>query len=57
MICRGFIFNEGYLPSFPCTVSINDMAAHYTVFDEGYILKSGDVIKIDFVFLRWLDYW
>ena len=42
------IFDEGYLPAFPCTVSINEVAAHYTVFDEGYILKNGDLIKIDF---------
>ncbi len=42
------IFEKGYLPSFPAMVSINDMAAHYTVYDEGYILKNGDVIKVDF---------
>lgn len=42
------IFDAGYLPAFPCTVSVNDVAAHYTVFDEGYILKKGDLIKIDF---------
>ncbi|MCA9459685.1 MAG: type II methionyl aminopeptidase [Nanoarchaeota archaeon] len=42
------IFSQNYLPSFPAMVSVNDMAAHYTVFDEGYILKKGDVIKIDF---------
>lgn len=42
------IFKEGYLPAFPCTVSINDVAAHYTVFDKGQILKTGDLIKVDF---------
>ena len=42
------IFEHRYLPSFPAMVSVNDMAAHYTVFDEGYKLKSGDVIKVDF---------
>lgn len=42
------IFSRGYLPSFPAMVSVNDMAAHYTVFDEGYVLKKGDVIKVDF---------
>ncbi len=42
------IFDNGYLPAFPCTVCVNDMAAHYTVFDEGYKLQKGDVIKIDF---------
>lgn len=42
------IFSKGYLPAFPCTVSVNDVAAHYTVFDEGYELKKGDLIKVDF---------
>lgn len=42
------IFEGGYLPSFPAMVSINSMAAHYTVFDEGYVLQKGDVIKVDF---------
>lgn len=42
------IFSSGYLPAFPCTISVNDVAAHYTVFDEGYVLKKGDLIKIDF---------
>lgn len=42
------IFEAGYLPSFPAMVSVNDMAAHYTIFDEGYILQKGDVIKVDF---------
>ena len=42
------IFAEGYLPAFPCTVCVNDVAAHYTVFDDDYELKKGDVIKIDF---------
>lgn len=44
------IFTLGYLPAFPCTVSVNDVAAHYTVYDEGYKLKYGDVIKVDFGF-------
>ncbi len=42
------IFDNGYLPAFPATVSINEIAAHYTVFDEGITLKKGDLIKIDF---------
>ena len=42
------IFEKGYLPAFPCTVSVNDMAAHYTIFDDDYILKKGDLIKIGF---------
>lgn len=42
------IFDEGYLPAFPCTVSVNEVAAHYTVFNEGHVLQKGDLIKIDF---------
>jgi len=42
------IFKNGYLPAFPCTVSVNEVAAHYTVFDENYILKKSDLVKIDF---------
>lgn len=42
------IFEKGYLPSFPSMVSVNDMAAHFTIYDEGYILQKGDVIKVDF---------
>jgi methionyl aminopeptidase len=43
------IFDAGYLPAFPCTVSVNEIAAHYTVFDEDeHILAKGDLIKIDF---------
>ncbi|MEC8339284.1 MAG: type II methionyl aminopeptidase [Nanoarchaeota archaeon] len=42
------IFETGNFPSFPAMVSVNDMAAHYTVYNEGYILQKGDVIKVDF---------
>lgn len=42
------IFEKGYLPAFPCTVCINEEAAHSTIFDEEIILKKGDVIKVDF---------
>lgn len=42
------IFLTGNFPSFPAMVSVNDMAAHYTVYDVGYNLKKGDVIKVDF---------
>ncbi len=42
------IFEKGYLPAFPCTVCINDMAAHLTVFDEEKVFEKGDVVKIDF---------
>lgn len=42
------IFDLGFLPAFPCTVCVNDIAAHYTYFDEDFELKKGDVVKIDF---------
>ncbi|MFW5705111.1 MAG: type II methionyl aminopeptidase [Nanoarchaeota archaeon] len=42
------IFDAKCLPAFPCTVCINDVAAHYTIFDEDYEIKKGDVVKIDF---------
>lgn len=42
------IFATGNFPSFPAMVSVNDMAAHYTVYHEGYCLQKGDVIKVDF---------
>lgn len=42
------IFKAGYMPAFPCGVSINEIAAHYTVFDEDIVFKKGDVLKIDF---------
>ena len=42
------IFKANYLPAFPCTVSINDVAAHYTIFDDDYFLQRGDLVKIDF---------
>ena len=42
------MFSNGYLPAFPCTICVNDMAAHLTVFDEDYILKKSDVVKLDF---------
>lgn len=42
------IFDAGYLPAFPCTVCINEQAAHFTVFDEEIILKKGDLVKVDF---------
>lgn len=42
------IVSNGYFPAFPCTICVNDMAAHFTVFDEDYVLKTGDVVKVDF---------
>ena len=42
------IFDKGYMPAFPATVCINEIAAHYTHFDEEITLKKGDLVKIDF---------
>ncbi len=42
------IFEKGHLPAFPCTVCVNNIAAHYTIFESEYILKKGDLVKIDF---------
>jgi methionyl aminopeptidase len=42
------IFKQGYTPAFPCTVCINEVAAHYTYYDEDYYLQKGDLVKIDF---------
>lgn len=42
------IFNAGYMPAFPATVCINEIAAHYTFFEEDRILQKGDLVKIDF---------
>ena len=45
---EGKIFRKGYIPSFPCSVAVNEVAAHYTFFEEDYLFKKGDVIKVDF---------
>ena len=45
---EGKIFRAGYIPAFPCAVSVNDVAAHYTFFEVEYIFQKGDVIKVDF---------
>ncbi|RLI99880.1 MAG: hypothetical protein DRP06_02810 [Candidatus Aenigmatarchaeota archaeon] len=42
------IFEKGYLPAFPCSVCVNNFAAHYTPFDKEYEFKKGEVVKIDF---------
>jgi len=42
------IFKRGFLPAFPATVSINEVAAHYTIFDDDIMIKKGDVVKVDF---------
>jgi len=45
---EGKIFKEGYIPAFPCAVSVNEVAAHYTFFEEDYYFQKGDIIKVDF---------
>ncbi len=43
------IFDSNYLPAFPCQISINEIAAHYTIFDETDLtFKKGDVVNVDF---------
>lgn len=42
-------FELGGKPAFPCGVSINEIAAHYTPdIDDKIILKENDLVKIDF---------
>lgn len=39
---------DGGLPAFPCTTCVNEIASHYTPSkDDGRILKTGDVLKLD----------
>ncbi len=42
------VFDNGYLPAFPATVCVNDVTAHFTVFDENFAFKNQDVVKVDF---------
>ena len=42
------IFSLGGRPAFPCNVSVNDIAAHHIPSaDEKFVLKEGDLLKID----------
>ncbi len=43
------IIEKDAFPSFPCNISLNNIAAHYTSpsFDET-IIKEGDIVKVDF---------
>ena len=45
---EGKIFRQGYMPAFPCAISVNEVAAHYTFFEEDYLFIRGDIIKVDF---------
>lgn len=43
------MFSNGYLPSFPAMLAINEVAAHWTHFEEDdFELKRGDVVCVDF---------
>lgn len=45
---EGMIRAKGGEPAFPCNVSLNEIAAHYTAEpDDETIVKDGDVLKID----------
>jgi len=42
------IIKRGGLPAFPCNISINEVAAHYTSpSGDATIIKDGDMVKID----------
>ena len=43
------IFSNSYLPSFPAMIAVNEVAAHWTSFDDDdHILQNGDVVCVDF---------
>jgi len=45
---EGFMRERGARPAFPCNVSLNEVAAHYTAdFDDSTVVQEGDVVKID----------
>jgi len=42
------IAEKGAKPAFPCNVSVNEIAAHYSPpFTDQTVLKDGDVVKVD----------
>ncbi|HIH43519.1 MAG TPA: type II methionyl aminopeptidase [Candidatus Methanoperedenaceae archaeon] len=41
------IADLGGKPAFPCNISVNDVASHYTPFDHEETFKEGDVVKLD----------
>lgn len=42
------IVELGGKPAFPCNLSINEIAAHYTPYKgDGTVLKEGDYLKLD----------
>ncbi|MEM2759251.1 MAG: type II methionyl aminopeptidase [Nitrososphaerales archaeon] len=45
---EGMIRERGAEPAFPCNVSLNEIAAHYTAEPNDHsVVKDGDVLKID----------
>lgn len=45
---EGMIRERGAEPAFPCNVSLNEIAAHYTAEPNDHsLVKDGDVLKID----------
>lgn len=45
---EGFIRGRGAKPAFPCNVSVNSVAAHYTSnYDDQRTIHEGDLVKID----------
>ncbi|MFQ5941263.1 MAG: type II methionyl aminopeptidase [Nitrososphaerales archaeon] len=45
---EGMILERGAAPAFPCNVSLNEVAAHYTAEpNDQNVVKDGDVLKID----------
>ncbi len=42
------IVEKGGKPAFPCNISVNDVAAHYSpLADDASVFKEGDLIKLD----------
>ena len=51
-----YIHRHGGKPAFPCTISVNDIAAHYTTdhlltppegLDDEMVFNKGDLVKLD----------
>ncbi|AJF62481.1 MAG: Methionine aminopeptidase [archaeon GW2011_AR20] len=41
------IFDLNGKPAFPVQISINDMAAHFTINEDDFLFKENDVVKLD----------
>jgi methionyl aminopeptidase len=45
---EGLIREKGARPAFPCNVSLNEVAAHYSPpADDPTVIKEGDLVKVD----------